>query len=249
MQDTDSQINRTTVPRHIAIIMDGNGRWALRQNKARTYGHKAGVNALKQTIESCASYGVDVLTVFAFSSENWLRPKQEVDVLMGLFMLTLKNQAKKLLKNNIRLKIIGDRSRFSLTLQEKIEEVEKLTSNNSAMTLVIAANYGGQWDINQAIKRLAKHAKEARQSVDEFEINDFLSTAGLPEPDLFIRTGGEQRISNFLLWQIAYSELYFTDVLWPDFDQNELLTAIMSYSSRQRRFGHTGEQINEQAIK
>ncbi|MBQ0725213.1 MAG: di-trans,poly-cis-decaprenylcistransferase [Cycloclasticus sp.] len=229
--------------------MDGNGRWALRQNKARTYGHKAGVNALKQTIESCASYGVDVLTVFAFSSENWLRPKQEVDVLMGLFMLTLKNQAKKLLKNNIRLKIIGDRSRFSLTLQEKIEEVEKLTSNNSAMTLVIAANYGGQWDINQAIKRLAKHAKEARQSVDEFEINDFLSTAGLPEPDLFIRTGGEQRISNFLLWQIAYSELYFTDVLWPDFDQNELLTAIMSYSSRQRRFGHTGEQINEQAIK
>lgn len=249
MQDTDSQINQATVPRHIAIIMDGNGRWALRQNKARTFGHKAGVNALKQTIESCASYGVDVLTVFAFSSENWLRPKQEVDVLMGLFMLTLKNQANKLHKNNICLKIIGDRSRFSTALQGKITEVEALTSNNTSMTLVIAANYGGQWDISQALKRLAKHAKETNKSVDDFDINDFLSTAGLPEPDLFIRTGGEQRISNFLLWQIAYSELYFTDVLWPDFDKNELRTAIMSYSTRQRRFGHTSEQISAGAIK
>ena len=249
MQDTDFQINLSSVPRHIAIIMDGNGRWALKKNKPRTFGHKAGVNALKKTIESCASCGVDVLTVFAFSSENWLRPKQEVDLLMGLFMLTLKNQANKLHKNNIRLKIIGDRSRFSLSLQEKITEVEMLTGNNTAMTLVIAANYGGQWDISQALKRLAKHAKETDQSVDDLQISDFLSTAGLPEPDLFIRTGGEQRISNFLLWQIAYSELYFTDVLWPDFDQNELRSAIMSYSTRQRRFGYTGEQINEQATK
>ena len=234
-----------SIPQHIGIIMDGNGRWATHQNKPRTFGHKAGVDALKATIEACASYGIDVLTVFAFSSENWRRPAKEVKVLMDLFMLTLKSQAKRLHKNNIRLKIIGDKTRFSASLQSKINDVESLTRNNTGLTLVIAANYGGQWDIQQATLRMLEHALNEDLLVADLQLEDYLSTSGIPDPDLFIRTGGEKRISNFLLWQIAYSELYFTDTLWPDFGKDALDLAIKYFSSRQRRFGQTGEQINE----
>jgi len=233
------------MPKHIAIIMDGNGRWATQQNKPRTAGHKAGVDALRSTIEVCASYHVEVLTVFAFSSENWGRPATEVKILMDLFMLTLKRQAKRLDKNNIRLKIIGDTSKFSLSLQKKIKDVEELTAENTGLLLVIAANYGGQWDIEQASLRMMEYASAEQVALSDLNISNFLSTAGMPDPDLFVRTGGEQRISNFLLWQIAYSELYFTTTLWPDFNKEELDLAIKHYSSRQRRFGKTSEQINE----
>jgi len=226
--------------------MDGNGRWAQRRNKLRSAGHKAGVDSLRKTIESCASHGVKFLTVFAFSSENWLRPKKEVDVLMSLFMMTLKSQASRLHKNNIKLIVIGDRKRFSTSLQKKIEAVELLTGNNTGLSLVIAANYGGQWDIEQAAERLLQHAIEQGGSTKELQLKDFLATASIPDPDLFIRTGGEKRISNFLLWQLAYSELYFTDTLWPDFNEEALTLAISSYSARQRRFGQTSEQIHEQ---
>jgi len=235
----------TDIPKHVAIIMDGNGRWAVQQNKPRAFGHKAGVDALKTTIESCAAYGVEVLTVFAFSSENWHRPAKEVDVLMSLFMLTLKSQAKRLYKNNIRLRIIGDRSRFTRALQDKIQEAELLTADNTGLTLVIAANYGGQWDIEQAAQKMFAHAIDKKIALTELSLNDFLSTADIIEPDLFIRTGGEQRISNFLLWQTAYSEFYFTNTLWPDFDKSSLDSAIKCFSSRQRRFGKTSEQINQ----
>lgn len=246
MQDHSSSSIEISVPNHIAIIMDGNGRWAQNRNKLRSAGHKAGVDALRKTIESCASHGVKFLTVFAFSSENWLRPKKEVDLLMSLFMMTLKSQASKLHKNNIRLVIIGDRTRFSSRLQSKIETVESLTSKNTGLTLVIAANYGGQWDIEQAAERLVQQAIEQGGSTKDLELKDFLATTNIPEPDLFIRTGGEKRISNFLLWQLAYSELYFTDTLWPDFNEEALTLAISSYSARQRRFGQTSEQIHEQ---
>ncbi|MEW4982440.1 MAG: polyprenyl diphosphate synthase [Cycloclasticus sp.] len=245
MYDNLNAQHQHSLPKHIAIIMDGNGRWATQQNKPRTFGHKAGVDALKATIEACASYGIEVLTVFAFSSENWQRPAKEVSVLMDLFMLTLKSQAKRLHKNNIRLKIIGDKTRFSASLQSKINDVESLTRDNTGLTLVIAANYGGQWDIQQATLRMLEHALNEDLLVSDLELEDYLSTSGIPDPDLFIRTGGEKRISNFLLWQIAYSELYFTDTLWPDFGKDALDLAIKYFSSRQRRFGQTGEQINE----
>lgn len=245
MYDNLNSLEQNAMPKHIAIIMDGNGRWATQQNKPRTAGHKAGVDALRSTIEVCASYHVEVLTVFAFSSENWGRPATEVKILMDLFMLTLKRQAKRLDKNNIRLKIIGDTSKFSLSLQKKIKDVEELTAENTGLLLVIAANYGGQWDIEQASLRMMEYASAEQVALSDLNISNFLSTAGMPDPDLFVRTGGEQRISNFLLWQIAYSELYFTTTLWPDFNKEELDLAIKHYSSRQRRFGKTSEQINE----
>lgn len=245
MYDSLSHSSQSDIPKHIAIIMDGNGRWATQQNKPRAFGHKAGVDALKTTIESCAAYGVKMLTVFAFSSENWHRPAKEVEVLMNLFMLTLKSQAKRLHKNNIRLKIIGDRSRFADALQGKITEAEFLTADNTGLTLVIAANYGGQWDLEQAAQRMLEHALSESIPVSTLELKKFLSTSDFIEPDLFIRTGGEKRISNFLLWQIAYSELYFTDILWPDFGKDALDSAIKCFSSRQRRFGQTSEQVNQ----
>ncbi len=243
MHDKLNRPQNNKMPRHIAIIMDGNGRWATQRNKPRTAGHKAGVNALRTTIEACATYGVDVLTVFAFSSGNWCRPDQEVSMLMELFLLTLKNQAKRLHKNNIRLKIIGEKTKFSESLQSKMQEVEQLTSDNTGLLLIIAANYGGQWDIEQACLQMMNYASKENVSLPDLKVDDFLSTAGIPEPDLFIRTGGEHRISNFLLWQLAYSELYFTDTLWPDFDKEALDLAMTHYSSRQRRFGQTGEQL------
>ncbi|MGD0959825.1 MAG: isoprenyl transferase [Methylomonas sp.] len=233
-------------PRHIAIIMDGNGRWAQQRLMPRIMGHYAGVKAVRKIVEYCARKNIEVLSLFAFSSENWRRPKDEVSLLLELFMTTLQKEVDSLHKNNIRLKIIGDRSAFPEKLQEKIRLGETQTQNNSGLTLVVAANYGGRWDVAQAVAKIVAAIKSGEitdQAITEQLINDHLVTAGLPEPDLFIRSGGEERVSNFLLWQLAYTEFYFTDRLWPDFDQTQLDNAIKSFKSRQRRFGHTGEQM------
>jgi undecaprenyl diphosphate synthase len=237
-------------PRHIAIIMDGNGRWAQKRFLPRVMGHHAGVKTVRKVVEWCVQNQIKVLSLFAFSSENWRRPKEEVSLLMELFMATLQCEVDKLHNNNIRLKIIGDKSAFSEKLQAKIAEAEAKTDNNTGLTLVVAANYGGRWDIAQAVNRI-----NARMDTGELEkgpitealISQHLSTHDLPEPDLFIRSGGEERVSNFLLWQMAYTEYFFTDTLWPDFSAELLQTAISSFNSRQRRFGHTGEQISKQS--
>ncbi len=237
-------------PRHIAIIMDGNGRWAKKKLMPRIIGHRAGVKTVRKVVEFCVQEKIEVLSLFAFSSENWRRPKKEVNMLMELFMGTLQSQVDKLDKNNIKLHIVGDKSAFSETLQEKIASAEKQTENNTGLNLVIAANYGGRWDITQAFQKIAEKISTGElkaEDVDESVINDHITTAGLPEPDLFIRSGGEERISNFLLWQLAYTEFYFTETLWPDFNQTLLADAINSFKNRQRRFGHTGEQIIESA--
>ncbi|BCX80944.1 undecaprenyl diphosphate synthase [Methylomarinovum caldicuralii] len=243
---TQALPEESTLPRHVAIIMDGNGRWARRRHLPRTAGHQAGVTAVRKTVEHCARRGIEVLTLFAFSSENWRRPAEEVSVLMRLFEMALARESRKLGENGIRLRVIGDRSAFSPALQAKIAEAEALTAGNDRMTLLIAANYGGRWDIAQAVRRLAREVAEGRLSPDDIDENRLaahLSFADLPEPDLFIRTGGELRISNFLLWQLAYTELYFTGVLWPDFDEAELDKALAEYARRERRFGHTSEQV------
>lgn len=233
-------------PRHIAIIMDGNGRWAEKKFMPRILGHRAGVKTVRKVVEYCVKEKIEVLSLFAFSSENWRRPKKEVNMLMELFMGTLQTQVDKLDKNNIKLRIIGDKSAFSEKLQEKIVQAEKQTENNDGLTLVVAANYGGRWDITQAFQKITEKIAAGElmaQDITESVINQHITTFELPEPDLFIRSGGEQRISNFLLWQLAYTEFYFTDTLWPDFDQALLAEAINSFKNRQRRFGHTGEQI------
>lgn len=245
-------MNQTSrpIPRHIAIIMDGNGRWAKQQNKPRFIGHKAGVDSVESIVKHCAELGVEVLSLFAFSSENWRRPSKEVELLMELFSLALKQQVKRLHKNNIRLRVIGDISRFSNAIQKHIKDGEALTASNTGLTINIAANYGGRWDITQAVKNIAQQVQKGElepDAISESTFTDLLSTATLPEPDLFIRTGGEERISNFLLWQMAYTELYFTSVLWPDFKEAELDKAIDSFAMRERRFGRTSEQVKEQS--
>jgi len=232
----------TDVPRHIAIIMDGNGRWAKRRLMPRVAGHRKGVEALRGVIRACAERSVSHLTVFAFSSENWRRPQEEVTLLMELFMRALENEVARLHENGIRFHVVGDLSGFSERIQALIRAAEALTRNNTRLTFTVAANYGGRWDIVQAVKKLMA-AGVAADAVDEAALAQQLSMAEMPEPDLFIRTGGEQRISNFLLWQLAYTELYFTDALWPDFDASALDAAIASYRSRERRFGRTSEQV------
>ena len=235
-----------SLPRHVAIIMDGNGRWAKQRLLPRVAGHRAGVEAVKSVVRSCAEHSIQALTLFAFSSENWRRPEEEVGVLMKLFMSALDNQVRKLHENNIQLRIIGDRTAFSDALQQRIAQAEQLTGNNDGLRLVVAANYGGRWDLTQAARKLAARVAAGTldpKHIDERAMAQALSLSDLPEPDLFIRTGGEQRVSNFLLWQLAYTELYFTDVLWPDFDAAEFEAAIHSYVGRQRRFGRTSEQV------
>ena len=232
----------TDVPRHIAIIMDGNGRWAKRRLMPRVAGHRKGVEALRGVIRGCAERGVSHLTVFAFSSENWRRPQEEVTLLMELFMRALENEVARLHENDIRFRVIGDLSGFSARIQALIRDAEALTRDNTRLTFTVAANYGGRWDIVQAVKKLMA-AGVAPEALDEAALAQQLSMAEAPEPDLFIRTGGEQRISNFLLWQLAYTELYFTDALWPDFDAAALDAAIASYRARERRFGRTSEQV------
>lgn len=234
-------------PRHIAIIMDGNGRWAQQRFLPRAVGHHAGVKAVRKIVEFCAADETcEVLSLFAFSSENWRRPEAEVTLLMSLFLTTLQDEIDKLHKNNICLRFIGDRTAFDKKLQQKMTEGEQKTKNNTALTLVIAANYGGRWDMTQACKIISQRVASGELSpcaINETVVNQHLCMADLPEPDLFIRTGGEQRVSNFMLWQLAYTELYFTPTLWPDFNQAALQEAITSFKSRQRRFGHTGDQI------
>ncbi|MCK4743597.1 MAG: isoprenyl transferase [Sulfuriflexus sp.] len=236
----------TELPKHVAIIMDGNGRWAKKRLMPRIVGHKAGVKSARTAVEVCAKNNISALTLFAFSSENWNRPRKEVDLLMDLFIKSLREEAKAINENNIRMQIIGDRKAFSEKLQSRIAEVESLTENNTGMTLSIAANYGGRWDIIQAVQQLIAQGIKA-EDVDEAVLEKNLMLSGLPAPDLFIRTGGEHRISNFLLWQIAYTEQYFTDTLWPDFSEQHFAQAFEDYAGRQRRFGRTGEQVEEDA--
>ena len=234
-----------SIPQHVAVIMDGNGRWAKKRLLPRIAGHKRGVEVVREMVKQCATLGVGYLTLFAFSSENWRRPADEVSFLMGLFMEALKKEVIKLHDNNIRLVMIGDRSRFDNALCAKINEAEKLTEANTGLILTIAANYGGRWDMLQAMNRMLLANPQLAGSFDEQDIAPYLSMHYAPEPDLFIRTGGEQRISNFLLWQLAYSELYFTETLWPDFNEAAFKKAIKSYQQRERRFGRTSEQLLE----
>ncbi len=234
------------MPRHVAIIMDGNGRWAQQRYLPRTAGHRAGVTAVRKVVEHCVEKGVEALTLFAFSSENWRRPQEEVSVLMDLFLSTLGRETEKLHENRVRLRIIGDRSAFSPQLQEKIAASEALTAGNSGMSLIVAANYGGRWDILNAMRTLAAQIAAGSlraEDLTEDLLSRHVSLADLPEPDLFIRTGGDQRISNFMLWQLAYTELFFTATLWPDFDEQLLDQAFADFARRQRRFGYTGEQV------
>jgi undecaprenyl diphosphate synthase len=232
------------VPRHIAIIMDGNGRWARSRRLPRIAGHRRGVEAVRATVRACAERGVEFLTLFAFSSENWRRPAEEVALLMQLFQAALVNEVEKLHKSGVRLKVVGDTSRFDPKIRRLIEQGERLTAGNRQLTLTVAANYGGRWDIMRALSALLKDRKSI-DGVDEAALAPYLAMSYAPEPDLFIRTGGEQRISNFLLWQLAYSELYFTEALWPDFDAAALDEAIASYRRRERRFGRTSEQVRD----
>ena len=237
--------NAPAVPRHIAIIMDGNGRWARQRFLPRVAGHQRGVESLREVVKTCRELGVEFLTVFAFSSENWRRPADEVSFLMQLFMKMLEREVARLHENNIRLRIIGDRSRFDELLIRHIAEAEQLTANNDGLTFTIAADYGGRWDIMQAVQAMLREKPALSAQFGEAELEPYLSMHYAPEPDLFIRTGGEQRISNFLLWQMAYTELYFTDTLWPAFDREALQASISSYQSRERRFGRTSEQLQE----
>jgi len=232
-----------SVPRHIAVIMDGNGRWAKKRFMPRVMGHQRGVESLREVVKACRDMGVEYLTVFAFSSENWRRPADEVSFLMSLFLKVLEREAAKMHKNNIRLKIIGDRSHFDDKLSRTMLDAEQLTANNTGLTLTIAANYGGRWDMMNAVQSMLKEHPQLAQGFAEEDLAPYLSMSDAPEPDLFIRTGGEQRISNFMLWQLAYTELYFTDVLWPAFGREELKAAIASYQKRERRFGRTSEQL------
>jgi len=234
------------LPRHIAIIMDGNGRWAKNRNLPRPLGHREGVKAVHRVVEACRRRDIEVLTLFAFSSENWRRPKTEVNLLMDLFVHTIKKQVAALHRNGVRMRFIGDRGAFEPKLRALMASAELQTEANRQLTLVIAVNYGGRWDVAEAARRLAEKVAAgtlAVDDVDEDRLGAELSLPDLPEPDLFIRTGGEQRVSNFLLWQLAYTELYFTDLLWPDFDDAALAEALCSFSRRQRRFGLTGDQV------
>lgn len=233
----------SSVPQHIAIIMDGNGRWAKKRLMPRVAGHVRGVEAVRATTQGCLERGVRYLTLFAFSSENWRRPAEEVSFLMSLFLRSLRKEVERIHANGIRFRVIGDLSRFDPALVKMVRKAEELTSSNDRLHLTIAANYGGRWDILQAVSRLMARYPERREGFTEEELSSELSMHFAPEPDLFIRTGGEQRVSNFLLWQLAYSELYFTDALWPDFDLPLLDRAIASYQGRERRFGRTSEQL------
>ena len=231
------------LPQHVAVIMDGNGRWAKKRFLPRVAGHKRGLEAVRQLVKACVRLDIKYLTLFAFSSENWRRPPEEVTFLMGLFMEALDREVKKLHEANVILKLIGDRSLFNEALQQKMREAEQATAGNTGLTLTIAVNYGGRWDILNAVNSLLAE-KGNMDNISEADLTPHLSMSNAPEPDLFIRTGGEMRISNFLLWQLAYAELYFTPTLWPDFDDAAFEAALNSYRQRERRFGRTSEQLS-----
>jgi undecaprenyl diphosphate synthase len=243
LSSTQAILRKADVPRHVAIIMDGNGRWARRRYLPRVAGHKRGVETVRAVIRASIERGIEFLTLFAFSSENWRRPAEEVSFLMGLFIAALESEMEQLHKNGVRLRVVGNLSKFEPRLVELIHKAEQLTGENQRLTLTIAANYGGRWDILQATNRMLASNPEGRGNYAEADLAPHLAMAFAPEPDLFIRTGGEQRISNFLIWQLAYTELYFTDLLWPEFDATALDAAITSYRERERRFGRTSEQL------
>lgn len=245
------QAENKNTPQHVAIIMDGNGRWAQLQGKGRVSGHRAGVESVRSVVASARKSNVKALTLFAFSSENWQRPEKEVSVLMDLFMYVLTKEVKRLHKHNIRFQVIGDLSRFSDKLQRNIAKSEQLTSENTGLVLSVAANYGGRWDIAQAAKKLASDVQQGTMTLDDINeetLNAQTCLADLPALDLLIRTGGDYRISNFLLWQAAYAELYFTDILWPDFNEAQFEQAINCFDQRERRFGKTGEQAKNEQV-
>jgi undecaprenyl diphosphate synthase len=237
--------NISSVPRHVAIIMDGNGRWATKRFLPRVAGHGKGVDAVRTIVEACIERGIQYLTLFAFSSENWRRPPEEVSLLMRLFVTALRGEVSKMHVNGVRLRVVGDLSRFDAKLQELIASAERRTANNNRLTVTICANYGGRWDVMQAVGKMIA-ANPGTTDFSEEQLAPHLAMAYAPEPDLFIRTGGEERISNFLLWQLAYTELYFTDTYWPDFDAAALDLAIESYCQRERRFGRTSAQLIDQ---
>jgi undecaprenyl diphosphate synthase len=250
VSSTESVPDVAAAPRHIAIIMDGNGRWATARHLPRVAGHAKGVEAVRSVVDACARRGVQYLTLFAFSSENWRRPPDEVSVLMRLFITALEREIFALGENGIRLKVVGDLGAFEPRLRELVRQGESRTTGNTRMTLTIAANYGGRWDILQAMRAmLADHPELASDpsAIDERLFAPYLAMSYAPEPDLFVRTGGEQRISNFLLWQLAYTELYFTDTYWPDFDATAIDLAIASFRQRERRFGRTSAQVAAQS--
>ncbi len=233
-------------PRHIAIVMDGNGRWAERRRRPRTFGHRAGARTVKLCVRFCLEHRIEALTLFAFSSENWKRPKEEVGALMSLFLRSLDREVDELHRHGVRLRFIGERAHFSAAIRERMHGAETLTAANSALNLTIAASYGGRWDIVQACRAIARDAIDGALNPDTLDETAFAARLGLsdlPEPDLFIRTGGDHRISNFLLWQMAYTELWFTDTLWPDLDNAELERALADFATRERRFGLTSAQI------
>ena len=235
-------------PEHIVVVMDGNGRWAKKRFMPRTAGHKAGVKATKEVVKACVENKIMALTLFAFSSENWKRPEQEVSSLMELFLTTLQSEVNELHEQSVRMRFIGECGAFSEKLQARIKQTEDLTRNNSGMCLNIAVNYGGRWDVANACKLIAEKIESgeiASTDINAELVNQYVALADLPEPDLFIRTGGDKRISNFLIWQLAYTELYFTDSLWPDFNRAELNTALEWFVNRQRRFGKTGDQLGQ----
>jgi undecaprenyl diphosphate synthase len=249
LSSTQSIPEVRAIPRHVAIIMDGNGRWAGKRMMPRVAGHSEGLGAVRKIVQECRLIGVEYLTIFAFSSENWRRPPEEVGFLMKLFLKSLKGEVSRLAENDIRLRLIGDLSRFDPAIQEMVQFAQEKTGACKALTLTIAANYGGRWDILQAMRRcLELNPNLQPEQVTEELLAPHLSMAYAPEPDLFIRTGGEQRVSNFLLWQLAYTELYFTDVLWPDFDEAELRKAFNWFSQRERRFGRTSAQLASQVM-
>lgn len=246
--DLKSQINLEKLPRHIAIIMDGNGRWAKEHGMARVFGHRNGVKAVREVTEGCAELGVQYLTLYAFSTENWKRPLTEVNALMTLLVETIKNEIKTLNENSIRLQAIGDISKLPEKSFKALLDAIENTRQNSRMTLVLALNYSAKWEIVEAARTLARKAQAGEilpESIDELAFSNALATKGIPDPELLIRTSGENRISNFLLWQIAYAELYFTPTLWPDFRREHLHAAIINYQNRERRFGKISEQIVE----
>ncbi|MCI6550934.1 MAG: isoprenyl transferase [Prevotella sp.] len=246
---TKNQIDRNRMPRHVAIIMDGNGRWAVERGKPRSYGHQAGVDTVRRITAECTRLGVKYLTLYTFSTENWSRPADEVSALMGLVLSSLEDEI--FMKNNVRFRVIGDIARLPRSVQEKLRETEEHTAGNDAMTMVAALSYSARWEITKAVNDIIEDRNNGLlptdEPVTEDIINAHMETRFMPDPDLLIRTGGELRVSNYLLWQIAYSELYFTDRYWPDFSEEDLREAILNYQNRQRRFGKTEDQVEQES--
>lgn len=248
LEEKIKQVDCNRLPKHVAVIMDGNGRWAKQRNLDRSYGHIEGVKAVRNITEIASDLGIGSLTLYTFSTENWNRPTEEVDALMHLIAIAIEKETPDLIKNNVRLKIIGDLSRVPEYAREKLEGCVKATETSTGMNMILAISYSSRWEITNAVKKIAAEVADGKMqldSIDEETIGNYLTTAGIPDPDLLIRTGGDYRISNYLLWQIAYAELYFTDKFWPDFSKEDFCDAIIKYQSRERRFGKTSEQVQE----